>query len=75
MCEAVGPLIKQKSRVKYQRLIDKTPSDPPTLLTTMHEQKRITQKTSQTITAFSIDQPIIQNSTKYHKARYFKMEP
>ena len=42
MCEAVGPLIKQKSRVKYQRLIDKTPSDPPTLLTTMHEQKRIT---------------------------------
>lgn len=43
MCEAVGPLIKQKSRVNYQHLIDKTPSDPPTILTTMHEQKRITQ--------------------------------
>lgn len=58
MCEAVGPLIKEKSRVNYQHLIDKTPSDPPTILTTMHEQKRITQKTSQTITAFSTDQQL-----------------
>ena len=53
-----GVSLKPKSRVIYEPLIDKTPSDPSTILTVMHEAERITQKTGQTITVFTQDQQL-----------------
>ena len=53
-----GVSLKPKSRVIYEPLIDKTPSDPSTILTVMHKAERITQKTGQTITVFTQDQQL-----------------
>ena len=53
-----GVSLKPKSRVIYELLIDKTPSDPNTILTAMYKAERITQKTGQTITVFTLDQQL-----------------
>ena len=44
--------------LKPRPLIDKTPSDPSTILTVMHEAKRITVQAGQEFTVFTLDQQL-----------------
>ena len=53
-----GVSLKPKSKVTYLPLIDKTPSDPSTILTVMHEAERITLQRSQEFTVFTLDQQL-----------------
>ena len=53
-----GCSLKPKSKVTFLPLIDKTPSDPSTILTVMHEAKRITVQAGQEFTVFTLDQQL-----------------
>ena len=55
--------LKPTSRVIYELLIDKTPSDPSAILTVMHKAEIVTQKTGQTITVFTLDQQLYKTVT------------
>ena len=53
-----GCSLKPKSKVTFLPLIDKTPSDPSTILTVMHEAERITVQAGQEFTVFTLDQQL-----------------
>ena len=50
--------MKPKTKLVFQPLIDKTPSDPSTILTAMHEAEIITNDAGQTTTIFTLDQQL-----------------
>ena len=51
-------LFKTKSKVTFLPLIDKTPSDPSTILTVLLEAERITVQAGQEFTVFTLDQQL-----------------
>ena len=51
--------MKPKTKLVFQPLIFKTPSDPSTILTAMHEAELITNDTGQTTTIFHIRSTIV----------------
>ena len=53
-----GISLKPKSKVTFLPLIDKTPSDPSTILTVMHEAERITVQSGQEFIVFTLDQQL-----------------
>ena len=53
-----GQSLKPKSKVVFTPLLDCTPSDPSTMLTTMAEAARITHEAGQSVTVFTADQQL-----------------
>ena len=53
-----GKKAKPKTKVYYRPLIDKTPSDPSTVLTAMHDTERISNDAGQEITVLTSDQQL-----------------
>ena len=53
-----GKKAKPKTKVYYRPLIDKTPSDPSTVLTAMHDTERISNDADQEITVLTSDQQL-----------------
>ena len=53
-----GESLKPKTKVVFMPLLDRTPSDPSTVLTTMIEAERITNNAGQSITVFTADQQL-----------------
>ena len=53
-----GCSLKLKSKVTFLPLTDKTPSDPSTTLTVMHEAERITVQAGQEFTVCTLDQQL-----------------
>ena len=50
--------LNPKSKVTFLPLINKTPSDPSTILTAMHEAEIISIKAGQEVTVFTLDQQL-----------------
>ena len=53
-----GQSLKPKTKLSFHPLLDKTPSDPSTILTAMVDAERITNRSGQEITIFTADQQL-----------------
>ena len=53
-----GQLMKAKTKVQFQPLMDRTPSDPSSILTAMIEGEEATTKAGQEVTVFTADQQL-----------------
>ena len=53
-----GQSLKLKSKVVFTAHLDRTPSDPSTMLTVMAEAARITHETGLSVTVFTADQQL-----------------
>ena len=53
-----GQSLKSKTKVIFTPLLDRTPSDPSTVLTAMIEAEKITNQAGQNITIFKADQQL-----------------
>ena len=53
-----GESTKPKTNILYLPLLDQTPSDPSTMLTTIKEAERVTNEAEQEITIFTADQQL-----------------
>ena len=53
-----GQSFKPKSKVLFTPLLDRTPSDPWTMLTTMAEAARISHKAGESVAVFTADQQL-----------------
>lgn len=73
-----GWSLQPATSVTYLPLIDICPSDPDTILTSMHEVKRITEETGQMYTVFTNDQQLYRvtvQMTWWHPVEFEKFLP
>ena len=64
-----GLSLKPKTKIIFEPLIDKTPSDTSTILTAMFEAERITNAAGQSVTIFTADQQLYRVALRYYLVR------